>query len=284
MDKVLKFMETIKAFLSYVIYKNDETSVRITIGTVVILIAVLFITHFVLRSIRIITTRKLREESQYRFKAVFSFLKYIIFSVVIVVALDSSGVEITAILAASTALFVGIGLGMQKLFQDIISGVFILIDRTVAINDIVEIDKKVGKITEISLRTTKAITNDDKILIIPNHKFLIEILYNWTQNSEITREFVSVGVAYGTNVDEVKTLLLEIAKNEKNILKKPEPVVYFEDFGDSALNFKLHFYIKDSFNVPLIESDLRYKIYEAFNTNNIQIPFPQRDIHIKTQT
>ncbi len=283
MDKVLKFMETIKAFLSYVIYKNDETSVRITIGTVVILIAVLFITHFVLRSIRIITTRKLREESQYRFKAVFSFLKYIIFSVVIVVALDSSGVEITAILAASTALFVGIGLGMQKLFQDIISGVFILIDRTVAINDIVEIDKKVGKITEISLRTTKAITNDDKILIIPNHKFLIEILYNWTQNSEITREFVSVGVAYGTNVDEVKTLLLEIAKNEKNILKKPEPVVYFEDFGDSALNFKLHFYIKDSFNVPLIKSDLRYKIYEAFNTNNIQIPFPQRDIHIKTQ-
>ena len=254
--------------------------IHITIGTIIFLATILLLTHIALRFVYALATRKLKEDDKYRFKTVFLFLKYIILSVVIVVALDSSGVQITALLAASTALFVGIGLGMQKLFQDVISGVFILIDRTITINDIIEIDKKVGKVTEVNLRTTKAITNDDKILVIPNHKFLSEILYNWTQNNEVTREFVHVGVAYGTDVNLVKTLLLEIPVQEKAILNKPKPSVFFEDFGDNALKFKLYFYINDSFNLPLIKSNLRYKIHEIFNDNNIKIPFPQRDIHI----
>ncbi len=268
------------AFLSYSIYGSEKSDVHVTVSTVLFLIVVLLITHIVLRFARTIATRKLQEDDKYRFKTVFTFLKYIIFSVVIVVALDSSGVKITALLAASTALFVGIGLGMQKLFQDIISGVFILIDRTITINDIIQIDKKVGKVTEVSLRTTKAITNDDKILVIPNHKFLSEILYNWTQNNEVTREFVDVGVAYGTDVDLVKALLLGIAIQEDAILNIPKPSVFFEDFGDNALKFRLHFYINDSFNVPLIKSDLRYRIHKSFKENDIQIPFPQRDVHI----
>ncbi|MEP5339504.1 MAG: mechanosensitive ion channel domain-containing protein [Algibacter sp.] len=272
-------METFQDFFDQVLYSNDK-DIRITVGTIAILIGVLLITHIVLRLVRGLATRKLHEEDKYRFKTVFTFIKYIIFSIVIVGALDASGVKITALLAASTALFVGIGLGMQKLFQDIISGVFILVDRTVTVNDIIEIDKKVGKITEVGLRTTKAITNDDKMLVIPNHKFLSEILYNWTQNNEVTREFVDVGVAYGTDVDLVKALLLGIAMQEDAILNDPRPTVFFEDFGDSALKFKLHFYISDSFNVLVIKSDLRYRIHKVFNENNIQIPFPQRDIHI----
>ncbi|WP_248723678.1 mechanosensitive ion channel family protein [Seonamhaeicola sp. ML3] len=258
-------------------------SINITYGALIIVVGVLFLTHIVLKFIRIFVTRRLDEADKFRFRAVFSFLKYIIFCVVIVVALDSSGVKVTAILAASTALFVGIGLGMQKLFQDIISGVFILIDRTVAINDVIEIQGKVGKVTAISLRTTKAITNDDKTLVIPNHKFLSEILYNWTQNTVVTREFVEVGVAYGTDVDLVRALLLGIAVQEAAILNEPEPIVLFENFGDSALVFKLHFYISDSFNVPLIKSDLRYSINKTFKENNIKIPFPQRDVYLYNQ-
>lgn len=273
-------METINTFLSQSIYGKNGDDVHVTVGTILMLIAVLLATHLVLRFARVIATRKLQNEDKYRFKTVFQFLKYIIFSVVIVVALESSGVKMTALLAASTALFVGIGLGMQKLFQDIISGVFILIDRTITINDIIQIDKKIGKIIEVNLRTTKAITNDDKILVIPNHKFLSEILYNWTQNNDVTREFVDVGVAYGTDVDLVKALLLGIAVQEEAILNTPKPLVFFEDFGDNALKFKLHFYIEDSFNVPLIKSDLRYSIHKSFKANNISIPFPQRDVHI----
>lgn len=270
--------QSLSKFLDYEFTFGKD--IHITLGTIIFITGLLVLTHISLRLVRLLATKRLQEEDKYRFKTVFQFLKYIIFSVVIVVALESSGVKMTALLAASTALFVGIGLGMQKLFQDIISGVFILIDRTITINDIIEIDKKVGKVTEVNLRTTKAITNDDKILVIPNHKFLSEILYNWTQNNEVTREFVDLGVAYGTDVDLVKALLLGIAVQEKVILNNPKPSVFFEDFGDNALKFRLHFYISDSFNVPLIKSDLRYKIHHSFNDNEIKIPFPQRDVHI----
>ncbi len=271
-------MEEIKEFLDKEFPLGEN--IHITPGTILLLLAALLITHFILRSIRVVASRKLREDDKYRFKTVFTFIKYIVFSIVIVVVLNTSGIKMTALFAASTALFVGIGFGMQKLFQDIISGVFILLDRTITVNDIIEIDGKIGKVTHVSLRTTKAITNDDKMLVIPNHKFLSEILYNWTQNNVVTREFVEIGVAYGTDVDLVKALLLGIAIQEKAILNKPDPSVLFEDFGDSALKFKLHFYISDSFNVPLIKSDLRYKIDKVFNENNIKIPFPQRDVYV----
>ena len=272
-------MDVVNNFFSFSLYSNGK-DISITIGTIAILIAVLFTTHFVLQFFRKIITNKLKVEDRFRFSTVFTFIKYIIMSIVIVGALDTSGVKVTALLAASTALFVGIGLGMQKLFQDIISGVFILVDKTITVNDVVEVENKIGKITEIGLRTTKAVTNDHKMLVIPNHKFLSEILYNWTQNNIVTREYVDIGVAYGTNVNLVKSLLLDIVAQEPVILKDPKPRVLFEDFGDSALKFKLHFYITDSFNVLFVKSDLRYKIYEVFKEHNIQIPFPQRDIHI----
>jgi small-conductance mechanosensitive channel len=271
-------IETIEQFLSKSIYNNHN--VNITVGAILLLIFTLLITHFVLRLARKIASRKLDEDDKNRFKTIFGFIKYIIFSVVIITTLDASGVKITAILAASTALFVGLGLGMQKLFQDIISGIFIVIDKTVTVNDIIQINNKVGKVTQVNLRTTKAITHDDKILIIPNHKFLTEIVHNWTQNHETTREFVEIGVAYGSDIDLVKALLLGIAVQDKAILTKPEPMVFFQDFGDSALKFQLHFYLDDSFNEPLIKSDLRYNIYNTFIKNNIKIPFPQREVYL----
>ena len=271
-------LNRVKNILEFSLYDNHD--VHITVGTLLLLIAVLLLTHLVLRFIRIVASKKLKEENRYRFKTVFTFIKYFIFSIALIATLDASGVKITALLAASTALFVGLGLGMQKLFQDIISGIFILIDNTVTVNDIIEIDKKVGKVTDVSLRTTKAITHDDKILIIPNHKFLNEIVHNWTQNHEVTREFVDVGVAYGTDIDLVKALLLGIAMQEEAILNTPKPDVFFEDFGDSSLKFRLHFYIEDSFSEPLIKSKLRYEIYNAFKEHHITIPFPQRDVHL----
>jgi len=267
-----------EGFLEISLYKHGE--ITITVQVVLTLVIVLIATHFILKFARIAVSKRLDEDGKNRFKTVFTFLKYFIFFIAIITSLDASGIHITALLAASTALFVGIGLGMQKLFQDIISGIFILVDKTVMVNDVIEIDEKVGKIIQVGLRTTKAITHDEKILVIPNHKFLNEILHNWTQNDERTRESISIGVAYGTNVDLVKTLLFEIAMQDDAILNDPKPTIFFEDFGDSALKFRLHFYIGDSFHLPAVQSRLRYKIYNTFNENNISIPFPQRDVHV----
>ena len=186
----------------------------------------------------------------------------------------------SAVLAASAALLVGVGLALQTFFQDIISGIFILLDQSVHVGDIIEIDGKVGRVVEIKLRTTRAVTIDNKVLVIPNHKYLTSILHNWTENGTKTRESVSIGVAYGSDVELVKKILIDVANKHQSILKKPEPLVLFTNFGDSSLNFRLIFTLNDSFIAAIPKSDLRFQIDKAFRENGISIPFPQRDIHI----
>ena len=149
------------------------------------------------------------------------------------------------------------------------------------VNDIIEVDGKVGKVTHINLRTTKAITIENKVLVIPNHLYLNKTLYNWTQNEDITRETVVVGVAYGSDVLLVKKLLLESAEHIPSVLTNPKPTVFFDDFGDSALVFRLVVTIEDSFLSEFTKSDLRFEIDKLFREHNITIPFPQRDVHIK---
>jgi small-conductance mechanosensitive channel len=175
---------------------------------------------------------------------------------------------------------VGLGLALQELFKDVLGGIFIIIDKSLQVGDVVEVDGKVGKVFEIKLRTTRAITRDDKVLILPNHKFISDIVYNYTQNHKTTREKVDVGVAYGSDVELVTKILMQITAEQKNILKNPKPFVLFEDFGDSALLFSINFFTNDSFRDPRIKSELRYKINAKFKENNITIPFPQRDVHI----
>ena len=188
--------------------------------------------------------------------------------------------DVTAVFAASAALMIGIGLALQTLFQDIISGVFILVDQTVHVGDIIEIDGKVGRVEEIKLRTTRAITLDNRVLIIPNHLYLANSLYNWTQNNTTTREFVQIGVAYGSDVQLVKKLLIQAANSQPAVIEPEETSVLFSDFGDSALTFKVVFTIEDSFNANGVKSDVRFEIDKLFRENNVSIPFPQRDVHI----
>ncbi|UOB18313.1 mechanosensitive ion channel family protein [Abyssalbus ytuae] len=276
-------LDKIKDFLDLIVYNNNDDSVQITIGLILLVIVIFIITSLVLRGIRRLVTKKLPYEDKIKFTSIFSFAKWFIYVIVLLIVFDSVGINVTAIFAASAALLVGIGLALQTFFQDILAGIFILIDQTVHVGDIIEIDGKVGRVTSIHLRTTRAVTLDNKVLIIPNHKYLTSILFNWTQNDVITRESITVGVAYGSNVEMVKELLLQAAKSHEKILKDPEPSVMFSDFGDSALIFKLWFTINDSFTRFSIQSDLRFEVDKLFRENNITIPFPQRDIHIFQQ-
>lgn len=257
-----------------------ESGERVTVGIVLLVIIVFIITSLVLRGIRMFLTRKLAESDKNKFISIFKFIKYITYLIVILITLSSAGIDITILLTASAALFVGLGLALQELFQDIIGGLFIIVDKTLLVGDIVEMDGKVGRVIDIKLRTTRVLTRDDKVMIIPNHKFISDIVLNYTQNHKSTREFVKVGVAYGSDTQKVKTILLECAMEQKGIVKKPEPFVLFEDFGDSSLVFALHFFVTDSFVDPKIKSMLRFKIDEKFRLNNITIPFPQRDVHM----
>ncbi len=270
--------EKLSQFLNLRIDFTKEISVSVL--ELLILITVIFITSIVLKVIYRILTRKVPEHDKGKFQVVFGYFKWLVYVIIFLVTLDSVGVNVTAIFAASAALLIGIGLALQTFFQDIISGVFILIDQSVQVGDIIELDGKVGRIEEIKLRTTRAVTIDNKVLIIPNHLYLTNILYNWTQNGSVTRENVEVGVAYGSDIRLVEKILINVANNHESILDDPKPLVLFTNFGDSSLNFKLVFTLNDSFISAIPKSDLRFAIDKAFKENNISIPFPQRDIHI----
>ncbi|UZO80909.1 mechanosensitive ion channel [Aquimarina sp. ERC-38] len=269
---------SIKSFLQYEIFSigSKKEPIVLTVGLLLLMVAVLIATSLLLKFTRKIVTRKLPYEDRVKFVSVFSFAKYFIYIIILLVTLDSIGFNITAVFAASAALLVGVGLALQTLIQDIISGIFIFIDQTVHVGDIIQLEDKVGRVEEIKLRTTRAVTIDNKVLVIPNHKYLTSTLYNWTQNGSITRESVEVGVAYGSDVQLVKKLLIESATHQEKVLKTPEPTVLFMDFGDSSLNFKLMFTINDSFQSSVLKSDIRFAIDKAFRKHAIEIPFPQR--------
>ena len=289
-DKVEKFIkediwDSISEFLNWGLHLGGEgkNSIHITIGLLILLVITFVITNFVLKAVRRYYTNKMEGDDKLKFISIFKFIKYFVYLIVILLTLRAGGIDITLLITASAALFVGLGLALQKLFQDIIGGIFIITDKSVQVGDIVETEGKVGKVgkvVEIKLRTTRAFTRDERVIIIPNHKFMSDIVYNYTQNNKTTREEIKVQVAYGSNVDLVTEILISCSKSNANVLLEPAPFVLFDDFGDSGLLFSLHFYIKESFLSLKIKSEIRYRIDAEFRINNVVIPFPQRDVHL----
>tara|TARA_B100000780_G_scaffold104277_1_gene72935 strand:- start:1620 stop:2510 length:891 start_codon:yes stop_codon:yes gene_type:complete len=277
--------EAIKSFLDlgFTLGSGDQ-KVRIAVWTFLLVILSFIGARFFLKWIRLLLTRNMQEPDKLKFISFFKFVQYITYIIVGFAVLSASGINVTPFLAASAALLVGLGLALQELFQDVIGGIFIFIDKSLLVGDIVEVDGKVARVKEVSLRTTRAITRDDKIVVIPNHKFISEIIINYTQNHKTTRESVKIGVAYGSDVKKVEALLLQSVTQQSGVLKKPKPFVLFDDFGDSALQFSVLFFITDSFSDPKIKSAIRFTIDQLFRENNISIPFPQRDVHIINKT
>ncbi|MCO4823008.1 MAG: mechanosensitive ion channel, partial [Flavobacteriaceae bacterium] len=204
-------MEKLKSILQYDFPLGG--SVHITVQSILIVLAILFLSSYVLKLIRKLITRNLPEADKAKFVSLFSFGRWFIYLTILLMTFNNMGINVTAIFAASAALLVGVGFALQTFFQDIISGAFILIDQSVHVGDIIELEGKVGRVVEIRLRTTRAVTIDNKVLVIPNHLYLTNSLYNWTENGTKTRESVEVGVAYGSDVQLVKKLLLEAANS-----------------------------------------------------------------------
>lgn len=271
-------MNEVNELLNYSFQFTNDIS--ISVKGILFVLLVILITSIVLKTIRKITTRNLPKDDRAKFDTVFSYVRWIIYLIFLLITLNAIGVNVTGVFAASAALLIGVGLALQTFFQDIISGVFILVDQSVHVGDIIELDGKVGRVEEIKLRTTRAVTIDNKVVVIPNHLYLTNSLYNWTQNGTLTRENIEVGIAYGSDVQLAKKLLLQIANEHPDVISKPEPLVIFEDFGDSSLNFKLIITLNDSFKATFPKSDIRFEIDCVFRENNITIPFPQRDVHI----
>lgn len=277
------FWETFHNFTQFELLKfgKDNNQIVVTVGLVITLLLALFAIKVILRIIRRIYTRKMDADEKLRFLGAYNFIGYLVYILVFVSVISSSGIDITLLLTATAVIFVGLGLAMREIFQDIIGGIYIILDKSVQAGDIIEVNGTVCKVFDTKLRTTRAVTRDEKVIVIPNHKFVTDPVVNFTQNYENTRQSVTVRVALDADVEKVKEVLIQAAKSQKRIIKSPEPFVMLEDFGEYALQFGIYFYIAETFYELRIKSELRFEIERQFRSNNIKFPYPQKDLHIK---
>ena len=210
------------------------------------------------------------------------FVKYIVYLLTFLYALQTLGISLSVLWAGSAALLVGFGLGMQQTFNDLVSGIILLVESSVAVGDVVTVDGVVGKVKRIGLRTSEVESRDDITIVIPNSKLVVDKVTNWSYNGRYSRFQVNVGVSYDADPEEVRKILLRIADSQIELLTQPKPLVQFDGFGDSSLDFILHFYINDFLEIERIKSDLRFKIFAALKKAEIEIPFPQRDLWVRS--
>lgn len=217
-----------------------------------------------------------------------TFFHYMIITIAILIAISSIGFDLTSFTVFASVLGVGIGFGLQNVMSNFISGMIILFERPIKVGDRIIIDGTIADVENIKLRATVVRTRVHERMIIPNSYFLEEKFVNRSYADTRLRLAVGVGVSYGSDVMLVKKLLKEAVvelREEKwnNILAEPEPRVFFEEFGESSLDFSVWFWIdtqseEREFRIP---SDLRFKIFQKFEEHDIEIPFPQRDVHVK---
>ncbi len=267
-----------KTFLEYKLIEIGDFIIRVSnIAGIALLILFSMLLLWLIRK-GINRFGKFDEAKKY---AIYHLVKYLVLVISIVLSLQVLGLNISVLLAGSAALLVGIGLGLQGLFSDFISGIILLVDSTVKVHDVIELNGMICRVREINLRTTTVMGRDGNFIIIPNTELTKNMLINWTHSKVSSRFNVNVGVDYASDVKLVMKVLKDIGMNHNAVMKKPEPQVRFADYGDSSLNFSLFFWTEEVFRVENIKSELRVKIFEAFQENGINIPFPQRVIHFK---
>lgn len=265
-----------KGIFNYTLFTFKEMNFTITsfITLVAFWVGLLTFLYIVKRLIK--RYDKIDKSKQY---SIIALLRYFVLFIGFVVSLQLIGLDTTILIAGSTALLVGLGLGIQNLFSDYISGIIILFDSSIKVNDVLDVEGLVCKVLEINLRTTKVVTRDDKYILLPNTDLTRKHIINWTHQTVDSRFEISVGVDYSSDPEQVMQIMIQCADAIQNVNKEPNPFVRFNNYGESSIDFTLYFWTSDVFRVGNIQSELRTTIFKAFRTNGIHIPFPQRVIH-----
>ncbi|MBI9085811.1 MAG: mechanosensitive ion channel [Desulfobacterales bacterium] len=206
---------------------------------------------------------------------------YLIWAIGVVMALGAVGVSTTSLAVVFGALSIGIGFGLQNIFNNFISGIILLFERPIQVGNAVEINGVWGEIRQINVRATVVQTYDNASLIIPNSEFISSQVTNWSFKDKRLRRKVKIGVAYGSDVELTRKTLLEIADTTRRVLKHPRPDVVFLDHGDSALIFALRYWTTVD-EVFTSETDVRFAIDRLFRERGIEIAFPQLDVHVRS--
>ncbi|MDG1293271.1 MAG: mechanosensitive ion channel [Pseudomonadales bacterium] len=257
---------------------------EITVGQLIFIPAVFLCGYLLLGwLVRITTAQMQRSEMDANIIQVVRRALYIFGLIILIITvLDLMNVPLTAFAFVSGAVAIGLGFGAQNIINNFISGWILIWERPIRINDYIELGETSGSVEEINTRSTRIRRVDGVHLLIPNSKLLEETVVNWTLVDKLLRCIVRVGVAYGSEVEKVKSLLEKAVIDHELVLSEPAPQIIFEDFGDSSLVFDAYFWVHSvgEKSSRQIRSDIRFSIDKLFRENDIVIAFPQRDIHL----
>lgn len=214
--------------------------------------------------------------------AIASLVRYVVVFIGLIVILQSSGIDLSSLTVLAGALGIGVGFGLQNIAGNLLSGLIILFERPIKVGDRIEVGTITGDVLKISLRSTIVRTNDNIDIIVPNSEFISSRVINWSYADRDVRFSFPIGVSYNADPETVMAILMDVAAEHPGVLKKPEPEVVFEEFGESSLNFVLRVWSREYITRPLsLRSELNIAIIKKFRERGIEVPYPQRDIHIR---
>ncbi len=252
--------------------------IKITIFLVVLVL----VSHFAMLVLekRILPHTPLAIGQQY---AVAKVISYLIFVFGFIVGLQTLGLNLSSLVIVGGALGIGVGLGLQAVVSNFVAGLILLLEQPIRLGDRIEVGNTYGDVVRMRARSTWVLTNENVVIIVPNSEFINQRVINWTANDRQVRISMPVGTSYGSDPKAVRELLLNIARSHEDVLAVPAPEVIFLDFGDSSLDFELRVWTIRHVQTPAkLKSDLYFAIFEAFRKEGIEIPFPQRDLHVRS--
>jgi small-conductance mechanosensitive channel len=277
---------SIQNVLDYELISNNgiSTAFQLTIRQLVYVFIVLFTTRIVINIVKVLLFRYFKHRNWLDENKRYTFIqlsRYVIYTIGIVIALKILVGNITGVLIGASALFVGLGLGLREFFTDIIGGLIIFTEGKIKVHDIVELNDEPCRIEKINLRTTEVKTLDGKAIIVPNSKLTQDNVINWSLSEKSTRFCIEINVAYGSDTEKVHALLYDAALKHSKVDKKLPITIMIDDFNERGIHFKLYFWSKQTWESPLVKSDIRFAIDKSFREFGVHIPGRQVELQSK---
>ncbi len=283
MNDIEKIWNDIKAFFDVHVFTLGNTS--ITLWSLISFLFLTWLLFYLTSKLKNWIVYKILSNSKIELGvrlAVGTIIRYLVLVLGLIIVLQTVGIDLSTLTILAGALGVGIGFGLQNITNNFVSGIIILFERPIKVGDRIQVGEVYGDVINISMRSTTVVTNDNISVIVPNSEFISSTVVNWSHTDRNVRFNIPVGVSYNADPEKVKKILLDVADKEEGVLKSPKPDVLFDEFADSSLNFRLRIWTSTYITTPgVLKSKLYFEIFKKFKENDIQIPFPQRDLHIK---
>jgi small-conductance mechanosensitive channel len=284
MEMLQRLLSEIKSWLDIPLFTSGTSSITLwTLLVLTVLIVLLFSITFWLK---FWVVNRLLSKSSVELGvrlAIGTIIHYIVIAIGLIVILQTSGIDLSSVTILAGALGVGVGFGLQNITNNFVSGFILLVERPIKVGDRIEVGPVTGDVVNISLRATTVVTNDNIAIIVPNSEFVSSRVTNWSYTDRDVRFNFPVGVSYRSDPEVVRRLLIQIADQHAGVLKDPKPDALLLEFGDSALNFVLRVWTRQYSTTPgVLRSELNFMISKTFKEQGIEIPYPQRDLHIRS--